>query len=265
MPSLRATTDLTQLEIVVIDMGLRSDQREILAQQTKVITCELQTHPTAARFATIEQYLRMSKHQVAMLIDGGDILFQSDILPAFKLVTDRVLAAQCVSRGLFYEWFLPNCFSLATAMELYRLISLKPAYSAGVIVGKRDLLIDLLSGMNQYLEKAHHYGADQIVMNYVGHRDNLIADLPATYNFSSLTGWEQFAVKKGKVYDAEKRLIAIVHNAGRIPLMRVFGGVGYLQKNATLNYAGLWIRRIFSPGIMLLAWLLGKINTRLFG
>ena len=264
LPSLHATTNLSQIEIVVIDMGLRPNQQATLKKHVTIVPCEVKTHPTAARFFTIEQYLQAHNYQKALLIDGGDIFFQSDISAIFNLKGDKVYAAQCVSRGLFYEWFLPSCFPLSTALELYRLVSLKPAYSAGVMVGERKALLKLLAGMNAYLQAVHHYGADQIVMNYVGHKQALLADLPQTFNFSSLTGWEQFTVMKGKVYDSRQQLVTVVHNAGRIPLMRVFGTMGYRQHNASLNYAGLWIRRIFSPGTLLAAWLLGKINERIF-
>lgn len=264
LPSLRATTDLSQIEIVVIDMGLHAHQRAALKKSVTLVPCEAKTHPTAARFFTIEHYLRSHDYQKALLIDGGDIFFQADISSIFRLKSEKVYAARCVSRGLFYEWFLPSCFPLKTALELYRLVSLKPAYSAGVMVGDRRTLIKLLSGMNAYLQAVHHYGADQIVMNYIGHKQALLADLPQTFNFSSLTGWEQFTVKKGKVFDAQQQLVAVVHNAGRIPLMRVFGTMGYRQQQASLNYAGLWVRRIFSPGTLLAAWLLGKLNKRIF-
>ncbi len=264
LPSLRATTDLSQIEIVVIDMGLRPDQHAALRKQVTIVPCEMKTHPTAARFFTIEQYLRTHNHQKAVLIDGGDIFFQRDFSPIFGVKGHKVFAAQCVSRGLFYEWFLPNCFPLSTAIELYSIVSRKPAYSAGVLVGQRKALITMLAGMNAYLKNVHHYGADQIVMNYIGHKQDLLADLPQTFNFSSLTGWEQFTIKQGKVYDSRNQLVTVVHNAGRIPLMRVFGTMGHQQKNAGLNYAGLWVRRIFSPGTLLAAWLLGKLNKRIF-
>lgn len=264
LPSLQATTDLGQIEIVVIDMGLHSSQRATLRKYTTIVSCNVKTHPTAARFLTIEKYLRQHNHQKALLIDGGDIFFQADITPIFQFADKKIHAARCVSRGLFYEWFLPNCFPLTTALKLYRVVSCKPAYSAGVVVGERTVLIQLLSKMNAFLQSVHHYGADQIVMNYIGHQYKMFADLPQTYNFSSLTGWEQFLIKEGKVYDSKQKIVAVVHNAGRIPLMRVFGAMGYRQDNAGLNYAGLWIRRIFSPGTMAMAWLLGKLNKRLF-
>lgn len=264
LPSLRSTTNLKQIEVVVIDMGLRASQLAALKKLVKIVPCKVKTHPTAARFFTIEQYLRTQAYQKVVLIDGGDIFFQADFSPIFAVKGDKVYAAQCVSRGLFYEWFIPSCFSFTTAVELYKVVSRWPAYSAGVLVGERRVLLKMLLEMNSYLQAAQHYGADQIVMNYVGHKHQLLADLPQTFNFSSLTGWEQFTVKNGKVYDSAHRLVTVVHNAGRIPLMRVFGTMGYQQRNATLNYAGLWVRRIFSPGTLVTAWLLEKVNARLF-
>jgi len=92
--SLHENVELSQIDVVVWDYGLTEEQAATLqSRETIVHRCKRDGHITNIRHRDLAAFLRAAPYDQVASIDGGDIIFQTDISPLFARDTDAVRAA----------------------------------------------------------------------------------------------------------------------------------------------------------------------------
>jgi len=238
LKSLKDSTNLTNIDVVVLDFGLNSKQiKDLKGEGVRVERIESYGNIVNSRYAAIAKYLETNKYDQVLLIDGGDIIFQKDISPLFDEDKKIFRAVPHTHHGLFYEFFIPRSLSFDKWASVYRFLSRKPMYNGGFILGPRELIIDIAEKMGKMIKHKKAYGADQIAFNYLAYKYG-IKSLPITYNYTvaqtnytlngrNFTGSNGVKIIDGKFFDKDGELIAVVHNSGHSPFVRAYNNFGY--------------------------------------
>lgn len=244
--SLKENVDLSAIDIVVIDYGLSEKQKKnLLLSGVRLFPGAANGHIVNLRFMDAAKYLRGKKYDQVMLVDGGDIIFQADISQLFTVNKDYYRAADTEAEVLYYEWFLPNNFSKINRDKFWKILKNKRLLNAGLIVAPKNKFLELCSNIEKLVLNKYNYGPDQVVVNYVLHRDGFKL-LDRKYNYLINTVNDKFSIKAGVFYSGTNELISVVHNAGREGIVSTIKNFGYRRRSYRINYPIYYARRFFS-------------------
>lgn len=241
--SLKSNVNLENLDILVIDYGLTSDQRKKIEQEGVIIMTGLKKyHIVNKRFFDAATYLKKHTYNQVLFIDSGDVIFQGEIAPVFNTNPETFRVAPLGKRVLFYKWFVFNHFEKEVKREIWKVIKNKPVLNAGVIFAPAAKFIKLSEEMEQLIRNKEEFGPDQIIVNYYLYKDS-IELIDSKYNFMMSTAYAGFIIRKGIFYKLNGEKIVIVHNAGQMDIFRPIYNFGYGESYNQLKHVMYFLKR----------------------
>ncbi len=244
--SLKENVNLEEVDAVVLDYGLTDSQVSRLKKQG-VILFEggKEGHVNTLRFIDIGRFLKNHPYDQVLAIDGGDIIFQSDISFLFDQDKHFFRAAIMEFEVMFFESFSLGNFNLGDLNAIRKVLKNKKTLNAGVIFGPARKFIELSTECQKLITNKWAYGPDQIVVNYFLYKEG-VKLLDKKFNFLLCTVKEGFDIRRGIFFSQSGQKIAIVHNGGREGLLRPIINFGYGKQTKKINYlAYLGQRLIF--------------------
>jgi len=226
LKSLRENVDLTDLEPVVLDYGLNTEQRLSLERHAaRVVPCRRDGHVVNLRFRDMAAVLAQTPYKQAVLSDGGDIVFQADFTPAFRNHPDKFRGVTEDLRPSFGMYITDEFFAKEDRKHLQKVLRDRPMINAGFIFGPGASMRALGEEMMRRLKCAEKFGPDQVLVNDIFYRDGFHA-LDRTFNYVIATSTADLAVRGGLFY-ADEELIHVVHNSGNLSFLRPVEDFGY--------------------------------------
>lgn len=225
--SLKVNVDLREIDVAVIDYGLTEKQVKALKEEgVLLVPGSKDGHIANLRFADALKFLKNSKYEQVLSVDGGDVIFQEDISKIFKLspTTFRVVTQE--SEHLYFETNIPKNFKGKIRKELWQTLIGKSVINAGVIFALREKFMKLCEEIDRLAPDKNKYGADQIITNFVIYRDKYTL-LPNKYNFMPATVKDGCIIKDGIFYKNNGEKAVIVHNVGGVGAFRAVKNFGY--------------------------------------
>ncbi len=249
--SLLETQNMKKTDIVVIDYGLKNKHLEILDKHgVKVHKGKNDGFVNAIKFRDAYAYLVKHRYDQIMTVDSGDLIFQTDILPVLEKDKDKFRAVT-ENFSLPFEKFLgKKTFSEKDLKKIIDVTSGKRMINCGVLIAPYDKFLDLCSEACDMMKSAV-FGTDQIIVNYILHRDGFV-DLPDRYNFMIATTKNKYYLKDGKFYSKDDGLISIVHNVGKEGIYRPIRNFGYGKDRNQINHLKLFFQKLFIRAVALL-------------
>jgi hypothetical protein len=245
LASLRANVDLANIDLAVLDYGLTDQQRNRL--RSAGATCRPSRkdgHVTSVRYRDMAGLLGESQYDQVLSVDGGDIVFQSDVSPLFDLDKDRFRA---VCEEVKHDFIVPKDTSSPERFRaIFTFLEDKPIINGGVIFGPAWKFRTLWGAFQELWGSRYVYGTDQLIMNYLLHKHGFTR-LDNKYNFVIVTARSAFRIQGGVFYDAAGDVIPIVHNAGGNALVRCVRRFGYgRDRNKKKWLTSFLLRVLFS-------------------
>jgi hypothetical protein len=223
--SLKTNVDLRDIDVVVLDYGLTAQQRQgVEALGFQIRSGKRDGHVVNVRFRDTRDWLRKSSYDQVLMIDGGDIIFQSDIRHLFEQDKQHYRAAcEEVLVPAFAQYISTDDFEPAVYEEIYAFLERRPLINCGLVLGPREKMIELCDVCCDKVKSLQRAGVDQMLTNYHLYRQGFVALAPG-YNFVLISTRLKHKMWDGQFLDAEGRLIPVVHNAGMgFRLFRDFG------------------------------------------
>jgi hypothetical protein len=236
LPSLTKTTNVSTIDIIVIDYGLTYQQRQLLQKSHVILKSgsSCTQHIVIKRYVDAYQILKNTTYNQVMLIDCGDIIFQKDISPLFTSHSDRIRVGYDAD-VLLYELMLPSSIPEDIKKQIRKTLIHKPQLNAGVVIAPKSLFLQLISDMNAILSISSQFGMDQVALNYILYTQSFEL-LPNTYNFLINPNLGKFFIKNGNFYHENGELISIVHNTGVHNSIRPIKYFGFGKEKNKINY-----------------------------
>ncbi|MBP9759371.1 glycosyl transferase family 8 [Candidatus Dojkabacteria bacterium] len=227
--SLKENINLNNVDVVVLDYGLTESQIEIIKlMRIKLIKCVRDGHVTSLRYRDLLTFLQKENYDQVLMVDGGDIIFQSDISNLFeenknnfRVVTETV--------SINFEYFYQKVIkSKKLRKEVISLLEGKEVINGGFILASSAQLIQFCLFYLKTIKHLKSHGIDQVLINYYLYKYGFVS-LDKTYNFMLISNFhsDRYLIKHNKFYTSEGQLIAVVHNLGGINLMRGMKNFGY--------------------------------------
>lgn len=245
LKSLKVNVNLHDIDIVILDFGLTQSQRKQVEREDVIlVSCGKSGHIVTTRFIETSSFLEKNNYDQVLFIDGGDIIFQSDISSLFNYDKDFFRAVKLDLEVLFYEAFIPFNFKKEKGKEMHSFLIDKPILNAGFILGPSNKFIQVCKKMNDLITNKKAYGPDQVALNYILHKTG-VKLIDRKYNFMITTAKEGFDIKDGIFYLKTGEKIAVVHNAGHNRFLRPIGNFGYGTNFNQLHFYTYHLRRLF--------------------
>jgi len=247
LKSIEKNVTLLDTDIVIFDYGLTTGQKERLkGKNVKVVKCNRDGHVVIIRFRDMLNFLKRHKYKQILSCDGGDIIFQNDIVHLFYKDEDKFRAG-CEEKGFpFNELLIKFQKSIDPSRidEIKRTIKNKKGINGGVIIAPREKFMRFCKMCNDLIIDKSKYGPDQLILNYLLYKEGF-ARLPRTYNYFLYAVDDVFEIKDGKFYDGTNNLVYIVHNSGTNSFMRAIKNFGYGIGFNKVKYIRYYLVRIF--------------------
>jgi hypothetical protein len=158
------------------------------------------------------------------MIDGGDIIFQTDIRHLFEHNQKEFRAAcEDLLVSAFAQIISTEDFEPTVFQEIYDFLEQLPLINCGFILGPREKMLELCDVCCDNTSTLRRAGVDQFLTNYHLHREGFV-HLAPEYNFVLISTRRRYKVRSSQFVDLEGQLIPVVHNAGMgIRLFKDFG------------------------------------------
>ena len=167
LKSLKENVNLENIDIVIIDYGLNKLQKTLLLKE-RVILFEgtKKYHIVNKRFFDSAKYLKNKSYDQILFIDGGDTIFQEDIIHVLDKNKNTFRVIPLGMGVLFFEWFIFDNFEKKIKEKIWKVVKNKPVINAGVIFAPCQKFISLCRLMEELIIKKETFGPDQIILNY---------------------------------------------------------------------------------------------------
>lgn len=212
-------------EVIVLDYGMSAEVVERIKKKFPVTIhcCEKELSVFTIRFKHLPGIISSLDEKIkqVMVVDGGDVWFQSTIDPLFEVTKDKigvVAEDRIVGKD---EWTDDIIHNLQNEMEeeVLRVLRGKPVLNAGMICGDRKKITDIYKKVYEDIWKCgmDYFGVDQLFFNYEWYQllDSERVNLDYKYNYVVISHNEdEYEIKDGVLYDKNGEVIVIVHNAG---------------------------------------------------
>jgi len=243
LPSLQTNVLLKNIDVIVIDYGLTTRQKGALIKNgVKQHAGHKKGHVVFSRFIDAGIILDKTSYDQVLFVDGGDIIFQSDISELFKQNASAFRIVPQDMEVLFHEIFIPGNFSSKHIDTIYKFLKNKPVLNAGFVLGPRLKFIELCKNIQRLIINTNAYGPDQVALNYLLHKERLVL-LDKKYNFMLDSVREGFMLKDGVFYLKNGDIIPVVHNSGNISFWRPIDHFGYGKRYNTIKYPMYQIKK----------------------
>ncbi len=252
LESLIDNVDLKKIQILVLDYGL-SKAQEFYLKDKKIIVykCIRDGHVVNIRFRDLYNFLIEYPFEQILTCDSGDIIFQDDISHLFE-EHEGEYRAVCEDLAPFFDYFIDiESFYKEDIKEIKEVLLLKKMINAGLIIAPYEKMKHLCSVIIKKTKNKNKFGPDQILVNYVLHKEGFIS-LPTKFNFIPVTCLDEFYIKDGIFYDKHHQKIPVVHNAGNFDYFRSIENFGYNGNHNILKEEVLKGLRTFYSSLHLL-------------
>ena len=186
--SLKTNVDLRDIDVVVLDYGLTAIQRQgVEALGFQIRTGKRDGHVVNVRFRDTRDWLRKSSYDQVLMIDGGDIIFQSDIRHLFEQDKQHYRAAcEEVLVPAFAQYIATEDFEPAVYEEVYSFLERRRLINCGLVLGPREKMVELCDVCCDKVKSLQRAGVDQMLTNYHLYRQGFVALCLATISYSSV-------------------------------------------------------------------------------
>src|SRR3954451_15205963 len=191
--SLKTNVDLQDIEVVGLDYGLTSAQRKgVEALGFQIRSGKRDGHVVNVRFRDTRDWLRKTSYDQVLMIDGGDIIFQSDIRHLFEKDQQQFRAAcEDLLVPAFARFISAEDFEPAVFQEIYKFLECRPLINCGLVLGPREKMVALCDVCCDKTVSLYRAGVDQLLTNYHLHREGFVSLAPG-YNFVLLSTRHKF-------------------------------------------------------------------------
>lgn len=259
---LRSLTDhvtLDDVDVIVLDYGLNAHQRAAVDRGGAIRRCfENNGFVNNLRFRDVARLVAESPYEQVMLVDSGDVIFQSDIRHlfdqekhSFRVVCEELYTAQ-------YEHFISTSdFRDGDYRRLVDSVRGTRIINTGMILGPGHKFAALWPAMKEIVQDVQNWGTLQLVINHLFYQQGFV-ELPYRYNFVLMTARSKFRIRHGRFFDNSGQLIPIVHNAGGTSALRSIKNFGYGPDRNVLKPVAPLVLKLF---LRLVEWWKGQRHT----
>lgn len=211
-------------KVVVLDYGISTEVCRIIKNEygVDVISFEKEYPVFSIRNKHIPFVINELPNNISnvMVIDGGDIWFQSSIKDIFEITCGSIGYVEESIKFGNNEW-TEKCLDVLEEKEKKRVLKKvegRFVKNSGMVCGPRNWIAELLN--NVYIDMCNSgrefFGVDQIYFNYelcekFSSKSISISDV---YNYVLVTHPNEYTQIGSKFYKKSGDLITIVHNAG---------------------------------------------------
>lgn len=246
--SLQDNVRLDGIDVVVLDYGLREDQRcRAIDAGMHVRAGNRDGHVTNIRYRDLASLLHERSYNQVLMVDGGDVIFQDDISPLFSQNMSRIRAV-CDERKYSLHAVLPILSDIQPQRRkaISQMLHDKSQINGGFVLGPAAAFLRLWERFQLLTQSMHQFAADQVLLNYVLHQEGF-EELPSRYNFVLVAAKSAFTVRGGKFFDGNGGLIPVVHNAGHTAFFRRVSRFGYgVDRNVVKLSSHIAVRVLFA-------------------
>lgn len=225
--SLEENVNLKNIDILVVDFGLSKDTYDFLARKQVIVrkVKSINGHIVNLRFKEILDFLvENPQYEQVLVCDSGDMIFQRDFSHLFEIDKNKIKGViEDISFSM--EDLIDNDI-LTNASEIKKFLRGKRFINLGFVIYPRNEFVYIINKMFELIKIPGKYGTDMAVLNYLILQKEF-TELEKEYNFNPIYLNVGFYVKDGRVYDNNKNLVAVVHNAGGKDIWRPFKNFGY--------------------------------------
>jgi len=224
--SLTDNSDLSLIDVVVLDYGLGTAQKYYLESHGIVVQqCNKNGHVVIIRFRDMAEFLSQNTYEQVIFSDGGDIIFQGDISPVFTEHPDLFRGVPEDLKSAFSIFLTDEFFTKEDKKRIRDVLIEEKMINAGFIAGPREKMVRLGQAMETMLLSKKNFGPDQLVVNYLFRTEGFYP-LPKRFNYVIATSEGEIEIREGKIY-SDGELITVVHNTGNISFLRPIENFGY--------------------------------------
>jgi hypothetical protein len=244
LKSLMDTTNLSQIDIAILDYGLTKEQKSILSKNAKVINCVRDGHVVNIRYRDVLNFLRKNEYAQVLACDGGDIIFQRDIAFLFEKNKTKFRATFENLESNFLEYLLEfDPFPKDLEKEIVKTLKNKKIINGGLIVAPSNKFKHLCENMNKWIKNKNIYGPDQVILNYTLYHEGFVP-LSSSLNYVVHNNAE-FKLKNGIFFDEYGEKIFVVHNTGRYNWIRAIKNFGHGPNYNQFSWMKYFLLRLF--------------------
>lgn len=245
--SLRENISLSNIDIAVLDYGLNETQREQLLSSAVHLHASIPNgNITNIRYRDLAEFLKGRRYDQVLAVDGGDVIFQSDISPLFDADKDSFRGVLEERDIPFHDILLPQSdLAREDYSRVFDFLEGKPTINGGVLFGPAFKFRNIWPAFRELCHSFDIFGTDQLLINYLLYSNGFVA-LDPKYNFAIIAMKSRFFVRNGAFHDASGELIPIVHNAGMQSWSRCIAKFGYgPNRNRRKLFIPLFLRSLF--------------------
>lgn len=257
--SLIENVDISDIDVIVFDYGLsKKHKHQIQAQGAICVECKADEGLIVnLRFRDFAHFLENRDYSQAASIDGGDIIFQSDISHLFREHSQQYRCVCEDHRASFIDFIIKgNDFPRETWLSLNNFLRFKQSITSGVIA-PAEKFIELWRCFESFCTSFNEYGTDLVIINYLLHSNGFVP-LNPRYNYCLASIHDRYQIRDGRFFDGQGKLIPVVHNAGG-DTMRPIADFGY---GSNYNMNERWMRPIlFKTWLSFRHWLHRSFRT----
>jgi len=215
------------VDIVVLDYGLNAEQIRGIKLCAKVIGCKRDGNVVNLRYRDALTFLKSNKYEQVALMDGGDIIFQDNIMAIFEEnAGDFRAATEGIQTSTHETALFSDPINQKLKEEVLKLTNKKRVINGGLIVAPRLKFMKLCRFMVKNIKKLDKFGSDQLLINYYFYKYGFF-EIDRKYNFIIATASNRFKIKNGFFLDKDNKKIPIVHNTGGRDFWRPIKNFGY--------------------------------------
>ncbi|HUP81959.1 MAG TPA: hypothetical protein VM260_25635 [Pirellula sp.] len=228
LKSLRANVNLTQVDVVVLDYGLTESQRETLHQANVLFfPCVKDGFVCNLRYRDMCRLFETHAYDQVLSVDAGDVIFQSDISDQFEQNKTCFRAVYEELKTPFYDFVIRrDDIDPIKYREILHFLDDKRMLNAGAVWGPAEGFKRFWNNYREICNSFDCYGIDQMILNYTLYQEGFV-ELERCYNFVLVSSTSPYKIKNGVFYDAQGRIIPLVHNAGIQDATRAVRNFGY--------------------------------------
>lgn len=228
LKSLLLHIDNKLIDITILDYGLTDEQKAHLTEKNvKTMHCKRDGHVVNIRYRDLLTILQDSSYEQVMICDGGDMIFQTDIMDLFsENATEFRAVCEDIPPPAIEFTLLNNTFTPELTEKISQTLKNKKMINGGLVVGSSEKIKHLCEYMLIAVTDMSLFGPDQVVLNYILYKEGFHA-LSNKYNFVITTSRERITIKNGVFYINKTDCLSIVHNAGAKPYLRPIKDFGY--------------------------------------
>ncbi|MBP9759370.1 hypothetical protein KBD45_06765 [Candidatus Dojkabacteria bacterium] len=232
LKSLKENVNLHNIDIVVLDYGLTHTQLSGLkGDNIRVIKCIKDGHVTSLRYRDLLTFLQKENYDQVLMVDGGDIIFQSDVSTLFGTDNQKWKGVEEDTSLKFDQIYQFKLKSKEFRKKVIETISGKKFINGGFIISSSKNFISFCKLYLKEVKDLGSYGIDQALITYYI-RINNYELLDKSYNFMVISNFntEGYIIKENQFYKPNGDLIHVVHNPGKTKLIRGMSKFGYKIK-----------------------------------